>query len=89
MTKRKTYPSLADVRAAERAHEEAERTQPRAASITYDDAVQLRTGVTIGIPATAMLPQRGGSAMSDAKTAALRENGKLGGRPRTSPQPLT
>ncbi len=31
---------------------------------------------------TAELGKRGGSAISDAKAAAARENGKLGGRPR-------
>jgi hypothetical protein len=32
--------------------------------------------------AAALLGRRGGSVRSEAKTAAVRENGKLGGRPR-------
>lgn len=32
--------------------------------------------------AAVMLGRRGGKATSDAKAAAARENGKLGGRPR-------
>ncbi len=37
--------------------------------------------------AAALLGQKGGSATSTAKTAAVRENGKRGGRPRKTPQP--
>jgi protein involved in temperature-dependent protein secretion len=36
--------------------------------------------------AAALLGRAGGAATSDAKTAAVRENGKRGGRPRKAPQ---
>jgi hypothetical protein len=37
--------------------------------------------------AATLLGRKGGSAKSEAKTAAVRENGKHGGRPRKTPQP--
>lgn len=37
--------------------------------------------------AAAALGRKGGSARSEAKAAAVRENGKRGGRPRKAPQP--
>jgi hypothetical protein len=38
--------------------------------------------------AATLLGRKGGSAKSEAKSAAVRENGKQGGRPRKAPQPL-
>jgi hypothetical protein len=37
--------------------------------------------------AATLLGRKGGSATSEAKAAAVRENGKRGGRPRKTPQP--
>jgi hypothetical protein len=37
--------------------------------------------------AATLLGRKGGSATSEAKTAAVRENGKRGGRPRKTPEP--
>ncbi len=37
--------------------------------------------------AATLLGRKGGSATSEAKSAAVRENGKRGGRPRKTPQP--
>ena len=37
--------------------------------------------------AATLLGRKGGSAKSEAKAAAVRENGKQGGRPRKAPQP--
>jgi hypothetical protein len=37
--------------------------------------------------AAKLLGRKGGSAKSEAKAAAVRENGKHGGRPRKTPQP--
>jgi Protein of unknown function (DUF2442) len=37
--------------------------------------------------AATLLGRKGGSVTSEAKAAAVRENGKLGGRPRKAPQP--
>jgi Protein of unknown function (DUF2442) len=37
--------------------------------------------------AATLLGRKGGSATSEANSAAVRENGKLGGRPRKTPQP--
>jgi len=43
----------------------------------------------IGITSAAtLLGRKGGSAKSEAKAAAVRENGKHGGRPRKSPRPV-
>jgi hypothetical protein len=61
-------------------------------SITLEDL-----GVDISIPgllrdlvgmtsAATLLGRKGGSATSEAKAAAVRENGKRGGRPRKTPQ---
>jgi Protein of unknown function (DUF2442) len=42
----------------------------------------------LGITSAAtLLGRKGGSAKSEAKAAAVRENGKRGGRPRKTPQP--
>ena len=38
--------------------------------------------------AATLLGRKGGSAKSQAKAAAVRENGKRGGRPRKTPQPV-
>lgn len=38
-------------------------------------------------PAAVSLGRRGGSVRSEAKARAVRENGKLGGRPRKIPLP--
>lgn len=37
----------------------------------------------------ARIGKKGGSASSEAKAAAVRENGKLGGRPRKQPKPAS
>lgn len=42
----------------------------------------------VDINPAATLGRKGGEAKSDAKVAASRENGKKGGRPRKSTQPL-
>lgn len=38
-------------------------------------------------PAAVVLGRKGGKAKSDRKTAAVRENGKKGGRPKNPPGP--
>jgi hypothetical protein len=53
----------------------------RASFVTEAEAVTERAALEAASKAAASLGRRGGAAKSDAKAAAVRENGKRGGRP--------